>query len=115
MLRLASVVCCLVVIVSFGLFALGQTSSASAHQQEVLGEHTPAAGEPGASTSSTPEKKSSLRKRVDDVAEAITSPFSGVTKSWSSQWVIHIVDVLLVLLVYGFGLGFLSRMIRVRV
>ena len=54
------------------------------------------------------------RRTLDEVSEAITSPFSGVTAGSSSEWVIHGVNLLLTLIVYGFALGFLARVIRVR-
>jgi hypothetical protein len=117
-MRLASVLICLVVVVSFGLFAVNQTSSASTHQQQELKEGAPVpAGQSDstAGTTSTHPHESSLRKSVDDVSNALTSPFSAVTAGSSSQWLIRGVNVLLVLVVYGFGLGFLARIVRVRV
>jgi hypothetical protein len=116
-LRLASVVVCLIVIVSFALFVVNQTSSASAHQQQELNGTTSAPGAQaaqGAATSLKHAKKSSLRTRIDDASEAITSPFDGLSSGWSSQWLIRGVNLLLALVVYGFGLGFLARVIRVR-
>lgn len=110
-LRLASFVLCLIVLASFALFAINQTSDASAHQQDELNGQTTTAG----STSSAPRAKSTARKAIDEASEAITSPFSAATDATSSQWLIHGIDLLLALLVYGFGLGFLARVIRVRV
>ena len=113
-LRLASVVVCLIVIASFVLFVVNQTSSASTHQQQELNGTTTAQGGQGAAASLKHAKKSSLRTRIDDVSKAITSPFDGLSSGWSSQWVIRGVNLLLALVVYGFGLGFLARVIRVR-
>jgi predicted metalloprotease len=116
-LRLASIVVCLIVIVSFALFVINQTGSASAHQQQELNGTTTAPGTQaaqGGATSAKHAKKSSLRTSIDDVSEAITSPFDGLSSGWSSQWLIRGVNLLLALLVYGFGLGFLARVIRVR-
>ncbi len=59
--------------------------------------------------------ESSLHSTIDDVSNRLTSPFSGLTSGSSSEWVVHGVNLLLALLVYGFGLGFLARVIRVRV
>jgi hypothetical protein len=116
-LRLASIVLCLIVIASFALFAIDQTSDASAHQQRKLDEAAPTTTVVPAVNSATPpaqSHKSSARKVVDEVSDAITSPFDAATESVSSQWVIHAINLLLTLLVYGFGLGFLARVIRVR-
>jgi len=115
-LRLASVVLCLVVVASFTLFVVDQTSSASAHQQALLSHEastTPASGAPQQSLSSH-DAKGSVRKTIDEVSEAITSPFSFATDATSSEWLIRGIDLALALLVYGFALGFVARAIRVR-
>jgi hypothetical protein len=106
LLRLAASVICLIVVASFVVFAVDQTSNASAHQQNELNGSE--------SAKSPPSHKSAVHKALDDTAEALTSPFSGVV-SGSSQWAIHGVRTVLALLVYGFGLGYLARVIRVRV
>jgi hypothetical protein len=112
LLRLASLVICLIVIASFAIFVVNQTSSASTHQQEELtGGPTTSAGSP--KTSSPHE--SSLHKRIDEASDELTSPFAGVVSGSSSQWVIHGVKTALALFVFGFGLSFLARVIRVRV
>jgi hypothetical protein len=119
-LRLASVAICLITIASFALFAIDQTSTASAHQQKELnGETTSsdvasAQGTNAISPRHEGEHKSTVRRVVDDASNAITSPFSGVTSS-HSEWTIRAVRLLLALAVYGFGLAFLARLIRVRV
>ncbi len=116
-LRLASFVLCLIVIASFALFAINETSNASTHQQEKLnGETRTTTVDPasGRATASTPSGKSTARKVIDEASDAITSPFSAATDTTSSQWLIHAINLLLTLLVYGFGLGFLVRVIRVR-
>jgi hypothetical protein len=120
LLRLASLFLCLVVGASFLLFAVNRTGSASAHQQRELNNEVPpepAAPATGVSTTASGEgqhAKGTVRKAIDDVARAVTSPFSVVTDRWSSEWLRRSVLLLLTLLVYGFGLGFLARMIRVR-
>jgi hypothetical protein len=105
-LRVASRIVCLIVIVSFVIFAVGQTGAASTHQQEELGSVT---------TVTHPEHKSTAHKVLDEVAGKLTSPFSGITAGSTSQWVIRGVGTLMALLVYGVGLGYLSRVLRIRV
>jgi hypothetical protein len=115
-MRLASIAICLIVVASFTLFVVDQTSTASTHQQQELSGSLPAPGA-SAGTGSAPskrDKKSSVHRSIDDASNALTSPFSAVTAGSSSQWVIHGVNLVLALLVYGFALGFLARMIRVR-
>jgi hypothetical protein len=123
-LRLASILLCLIVSVSFALFAISQTSNASAHQQHVLnGEIAPPQeGETAAEAAAAAKKtstdgqasKGSARRTIDEVAEAITSPFSALTDSSSSEWLKRGVLLALTLAIYGFGLSFLARAIRVR-
>jgi hypothetical protein len=117
LLRLASLVICLIVIASFTIFVINQTSSASTHQQEELGG-TPATttvtpGRPPPKTQ--PPHKSTVHKTIDEASDGLTSPFSGITSGFSSQWAIRGIKLLLALVLYGFGLGFLARVIRVRV
>jgi predicted PurR-regulated permease PerM len=115
-LRLASVVLCLVVVASFALFVIDQTSSASAHQQAVLNNETTtgAAATSQRSAGSRDAGKGSLRRTIDETSEAITSPFSSASDATSSEWLMRAIELALALLVYGFGLGFVARAIRVR-
>jgi hypothetical protein len=121
LLRLASILLCLVVCVSFALFAINQTSAASAHQQRELNNELPTPAQAGASGATTrptgtdgQAKKGSLRHTIDEVAERVTSPFSGLVVGSSSEWLKRTLLLLLALLVYGLGLGFVARSIRVR-
>ena len=117
-LHLASVLICLIVIASFTVFAVNQTSSASAHQQQVLNNEVAkpstasASGATGASASSSHE--SALHEAIDEASKTFTSPFDGITAGWSSEWLIRSASLGLALVVYGFGLGYLARLIRVR-
>ena len=110
LLRLTSWVICLIVLASFLIFVVEQTSSASTHQQEELIEHpTSSTGAPAVKHEST------LHKKIDEASDFFTSPFAGIVSGSSSQWVIHLVKTALALLVYGFGLSYLARVIRVRI
>ena len=114
---MASVCICLIVIASFLVFAVNQTSSASAHQQEVLNNEVPkqttaVSGGNGARTS--PSHESAVHEAIDEASKAFTAPFDGITAGWSSEWLIRSADLGLALLLYGFALGYLARMIRVR-
>jgi hypothetical protein len=112
LLRLASRIACLIVIVSFAIFALEQTGEASSHQQnEVTGS---AIGAP-APHSEKHKSESTVHRVIDEVAKALTSPFSGITAGSTSQWAIRGVGTVLALLVYGIGVGYLARMLRIRV
>jgi hypothetical protein len=132
LLSLASVVICLIVVASFGIFAVDQTSSASSNQQQQLsvglgtgpgtaaGTGTAASAGTGAATNiatqgspttSSPHKNS-LRTTIENASNKLTSPFSAITEGSNSEWAVHGVDLLLSLIVYGFGLGYLARVIR---
>jgi hypothetical protein len=108
LLRIASVLICLIVTLSFIVFAANQTKSASGHQREELGESSSQVHH-GATTN----KESSLHLKLDEASSKLTSPFSGIISS-SSEWLTRGFKLILALLVYGFGLGFLARFLRVR-
>jgi hypothetical protein len=111
-LRIGSRIACLIVVVSFALFAINQTGSASAHQREaLLGTN----GGSGNKAAAQPAKEGEVHKTIDEAAEKLTAPFSGVTAGSTSQWAIRGVGTLLALLVYGVGVGFLARLLRLRV
>jgi hypothetical protein len=112
LLRLASLVICLIVIASFAIFAIDQTKGASAHQQRELNVGTSA--ETPNPPKNAPTHESSIHKAIDEASNKLTSPFSGITSGSSSEWAIHGVNLLLALAIFGFGLGYLARVIRVR-
>ena len=110
-LSLASLLCCLVVAASFLIFVLDQTSNASATQQSQIAAAGPG---PSQSHTTTSAKASGVHGTIDEIAGKVTSPFSGITSGWSSEWVVRGVDLLLTLALYGLGLSYLAKMIRVR-
>jgi hypothetical protein len=111
-LSLVSIAICLIAIAWFGAFALDQTSSASNHQQAEVNAAAPAGLGTTPTGSSKPGKESGLHEALDKASSTLTAPFSSVTASMSRGWTIHVVDTLLMLLVYGLGLGFLARLMR---
>jgi hypothetical protein len=116
LIRLASRLICLIVIASFVIFVVHQASDASNTQQnEVNSSGPPNSREAQLPTSSSTDKKSTVHKAIDDASDEFTSPFHAVTSGSSNQWVIRGANLVLSLLVYGFGLGFLARVMRVRV
>jgi hypothetical protein len=110
--RLASLVACLIVIVSFGLFVVNRTGAASKHQQAEL--NSPAVGQHNGPAPAPEGKESSARKTIDEVSKKLTSPFAAVTDGSSSQWLLRGIDWVLALIVDGLGVGYLTRAIRVR-
>lgn len=115
LLRLASFVICLIVIASFIVFAANKTKSASNEQQNVL-KGTPAAtpnSQTPAGKGSKPHK-STLHKDLDEASSELTSPFDGIFSGSHSEWGKRGGELVLALLVYGFGLGYVARILRVR-
>ncbi|HEX3519361.1 MAG TPA: hypothetical protein VHT29_10040 [Solirubrobacteraceae bacterium] len=106
-LRLASVAICAIAILWFVSFALDQSKAASSRQQAEV-----AAAESAQDGGGAAKKPSAARKALDKAVSTLSSPFSSVTSGSSSAWTIHIVDTLLVLVVYGFGLAFVARLMR---
>ncbi len=113
LLRLASRVACVIVIVAFAIFAVEQTDKASAHQQNAL-KGTGIGGSAPRLTEQ-PKHEGTVHNAIDEAAKTLTSPFASVTSSYSSQWVVRGVGTALALLVYGVAVGYLARMMRIRV
>lgn len=116
LIRLASLVICAIVIASFAIFALNQTKTASKHQTEeiISGPAAAAAGVTARAGKSAVTNESSLHKRIDEASEDFTSPFAGAVSSSNSEWLTRGVKLFLALLVYGVGVGFLARAMRIR-
>jgi len=110
LIRLASLVICAIVVASFAIFAFEQTKTASKHQTEAITGGSSQSSSSGASRK-TSAHESSVHKTIDEVAQKLTSPFAGVVSS-SSEWVTRGVKLALALLVYGLGVGFLARALR---
>lgn len=107
--RLASLGCCLVAVAWFVTFAVQQSSTAAAHQASEIYPSSPPVTQ---TTPPAPAKEGELRETVNNAFNDISSPFSSVTSGSTSTWKVHIVDTLLALLIYGLGLGFLARVLR---
>lgn len=110
-LRLTSIVICAIAALYFAAFALDQSSSASTHQQAEVSAAGPP-GTTGESGGTHSKQESGVHEAIDEVFAKLASPFSGVLSSSSNEWTIHIVDTLLVLVVYGFGLAFIARLFK---
>jgi hypothetical protein len=107
LLRLISIVCSLVLVASFAMFASDQAGAGSKKTvaQIAVKDSVSAAPVPGAA----PEKPhSGVRKAIDGANDKLVSPFKGVVAS-NSPWTRHIADGVLAFLVFGLGLGFLAR------
>ena len=108
LLRFGALAASFVLIASFAMFATDQLNGASKQQQAEIatGSWTPP-------TQVAPHR-SNVRRTIDNVDQRLTSPFKGVVAGSSSMWLIEIVDAVLGLIVFGLGLGYLARFIRLR-
>lgn len=106
---LVSRIACLIVVASLLVFVVNKTKTASAHQQN---EVTGRVSESEAQASSG--HQSALHRKLDEISNTLTSPFAGAVEGSTSEWKIHLVKAALALLVYGLGVGFLVRFIRLR-
>ncbi|WP_272475146.1 hypothetical protein [Baekduia alba] len=110
-LRLAAIVCSLLVVAGWGWFVIDETSAASKNSQaEIAGQAASRTASPDPDAERDREKvNSKVHEWVDDANDVLLRPFSSVGESSSSKWVRRTVPALLALLVYGFGLGLLAR------
>lgn len=106
-LRIASLASCLIAVAWFVTFAVHQSGTAAAHQASEI-YATP----PSQTQSASQGQESGLKKTINSAFKTLSSPFSSVVTGLTSQWEIHIVETLIALLIYGLGLGFLARMLR---
>jgi hypothetical protein len=106
-LHLVSFLCCALVLASFAMFAFDQVSGASEHQVAQIASGAPTS--PGVTPRST--HHSSLRRFIDNAAHALTSPFRSILQT-SSEWAKEIFETVCAILVYGLGLGYLTRYSR---
>ncbi len=104
-------IACLFVVASFVIFVVDQSTNASGQQQEVVAQ---SGGQTSHATTSAGSHPSELHKGIDEVAEKITSPFAGIVSSSSSEWGYQLVRLVLSLLVYGLGVGYVVRYLSVR-
>ena len=95
-LRLTALACCVLVALSFAMFARDQMAGASEHQQtELMAGRTPTG--PSA-------QHAQPRRFIDRAAKTLTTPFDAVVHS-SNHWVDHGLPAVFALIVYGLGLG----------
>jgi hypothetical protein len=111
-LRYIAVIASAIILVSFGLFAIDETRSASVQSraaiaaQEVTGRDPSAA----AAVERLREKRhSAIREKIDDANDVLTQPFSRLVQNSQSVWMRRTVPSILALLLFGAGFAFLAR------
>lgn len=105
-LRALSLLACLLVLASWAAFAVDETRTGS--------QTTQAAIEGGAAPDASREEHGPLRRRLDEVARRLESPWDGLSEAAASRWVRETVPMLVALLVYGVLAGYLLRLVSLR-
>lgn len=116
-LRYLSILASLVVLLSFAGFAVDQARSGSEASRAGIASQTyKTTPDPSGYAKPTPAQErlrerahSTARELLDDADDIALTPFASITSSSSSAWVRRGVPGLIALVVYGFGLGYLSR------
>ncbi|QEC46713.1 hypothetical protein FSW04_03350 [Baekduia soli] len=110
-LRLAAIICSLLVAAGWVWFAANETNAASQDtQQEIAGRQAARVADPSPDQERARERvNGKVHEAIDDANDVLLKPFAFVARSSSSKWVRRTVPALLALLVYGFGLGLLAR------
>ena len=113
-LRIIAILVSVVIVLSFGLFAIDELNGASARNEAKLAQDLEV--NPGPAAERQREKDhGAVREAIDDANDFVVSPFDGLVSSHDSLWTQRGVPALLALLLFGLGLGFLSRFMRGRV
>ena len=101
-----------IVCLGFLLFALDEVGAASRKQGDKITESERV--DPTREGERARERRNgAVRELIDDANDVLLSPFAGIGDA-SNKWVHRGLPALLALLVYGVGLGFLSRFGRGR-
>jgi hypothetical protein len=120
LLKIVSILCCLVLLISFGAFVSDEAGHSSkqtvakietADASENVGAPAPVVNQasPSPRTERMREKEhGAMREHIDDANDILVSPFKSIVSS-QSLWAQRIVSALLAFLVFGVGLGFLGR------
>lgn len=116
-LRLFSIVASLVVLLSFGAFAVDEARSGSESSQAgIARQDTAVQAETAGYAKPTPAQEQlrqadhgTARELLDDADDLLMAPFAFITEDSSSSWVRRGPPALIALFVYGFALAFLSR------
>lgn len=115
-LRTVAAVACLIVVASWGLFAVDESRAASREtQSEIAGTAASRTADPSPEQERAREREhSGAREAIDDADDVLVAPFAGLVDGAGSQWVRRSVPALLALLVYGLGLTTLARFVQIR-
>jgi hypothetical protein len=108
-LRYLAITLSLIVAAGFVAFAFDDFSRASSKTQGRISGYEVTDPTP-AGERERERRHSKARELVDDANDIVLRPFAGIVSDTNrSRWVERGVPAMLALLVYGFGIGYLSR------
>jgi hypothetical protein len=124
LLKVASFLCAVVLVLSFAAFTSDQAGSGSKATVAKIANADASEQPPQITNVDTPspnarvervreEQHSALREKLDDANDALVAPFKSATGS-KSIWTQRIVSSLLAFVVFALGLGYLSRLAALR-
>ena len=116
LLRYAAIACSLLVVLGWGLFAWDQTKEASAKTQaEIDSQPVAALVDPSPDVERARERVNGpVHEAIDDANDVLLRPFAPLVANQDSKWLRRTLPAVLALMVYGFGLGLLSRFLAGR-
>jgi hypothetical protein len=116
LLRAAAIAASGIVILSFGLFAVDETRSASARTvAEIAGQRAARVADPSSRQERARERAhGTVRELIDDANDILIAPFASLASRTGDKWAQRGLPALAAIAVYGFGLSFLARFSRGR-
>lgn len=112
-IRLVAVVASAFVVVSFGMFAIDETRTASATSRAQIAANDeqldPGQREAARRARPPATEHNVIRRSIDSVNDVVVAPFNGVVSAHGNVWAKRGVPALLALLCFGLGLGFVAR------
>jgi hypothetical protein len=117
LVRIVAIVCSGLVLLGFAYFATDEMSRGSQNQQNALsaelkGTPDPAPLAPTSGEEAAREARNgTVREAVEDANDVLIGPFAGIAENSDNTWVRHTIPALLGVLLYGFCLGVLARML----
>ena len=118
-IRIIAIVACGIVTMSFALFVIDQSRSASNESATEIAQSGPPVTQdaPVKQPARKPAHRTTAeqaRHIVDRANHSLVSPVAWVVPADANDWVARGVPWLLAMLLYGFGLGYLARFARGR-
>lgn len=111
-LRYVAVIASAIVLVSFALFVIDETRSASAETRAAIAAQEVDGRDPEAARAlerAREREHTRVRREIDRANEFVTRPFAALVEDSGSTWARRGVPAALALLVFGAGFAFLAR------